>query len=90
MFCRNFAKTVQKRYYFQQDLQKAKKWPNGQIILFLANCFKKGQIKLIWPNGNSDSRRTGCGKERGVRGVGDKLERKGESRWRIIVLTLLI
>jgi len=34
----------------------AKKWPNGQTILFLANSFKKGQIWQIWPlkrpNGN--------------------------------------
>ena len=29
--------------YFLQHSKKAKKWPNGQTILFQANCFKKRQ-----------------------------------------------
>jgi len=51
-------KTCLKIYYFCQHSKKAKKWPNGQTILFLANSFKKGQICQIWPlkrqNGNPD------------------------------------
>jgi len=37
-------KTGVKIYYFCQHSKKAKKWPNGQTILFLANGFKKGQM----------------------------------------------
>ena len=44
------------KYCFLQLSEKAKKCPNGQITLFLANSFKKGQIWLIRPlkrpNGN--------------------------------------
>jgi hypothetical protein len=43
MFCRNLAKMDLKRYYLLQD-QKSQKRPNGRIILFLENCFKKGQM----------------------------------------------
>jgi hypothetical protein len=50
------SKTGLKICYFCQHSKKAKKWPNGQTILFLANSFKKGQIWQIWPlkrpNGN--------------------------------------
>ncbi len=57
MFCWNLAKIGQKRYYYLHDRKKAKKRPNGQIILFLENCFKKGQMATlpfpsshqIWP-----------------------------------------
>ncbi len=48
MFCWNFAIIGLKRYYFLQDWKKAKKCPNGQILLFLENYFKKVQIRLIW------------------------------------------
>ena len=34
-------------YYFLQLSEKAKKWPNGQTILFLANSFKKGQMATL-------------------------------------------
>jgi len=37
-------KTGIKIYYFCQHSKKAKKWPNGQTILFMANSFIKGQI----------------------------------------------
>ncbi len=47
MFCCNLAKIGLKRYYFLQDWKKAKKRPNGQIILFLENCFKKGQMATL-------------------------------------------
>jgi len=54
--CSDLSKTGLKIYSFCQHSKKAKKWPNGQIILFLANSFKKGQIGQIWPlkrpNGN--------------------------------------
>ncbi len=54
--CSDLFKTGLKLYYFCQHSKKAKKWPNGQTILFLANSFKKGQIWQIWPfkrpNGN--------------------------------------
>jgi hypothetical protein len=46
---RNLAKIGLKRYYFLQDQKKAKKRPNGQIILFLENCFKKGQKATLPP-----------------------------------------
>jgi len=40
-------------------LKNAKKWPNGQTIIFLANSFKKGQNWQIWPlkrpNGNPEA-----------------------------------
>ncbi len=42
-FCQNRTK----RYYFLQDWKKAKKRPNGQIILFLVNWFKKGQMATL-------------------------------------------
>jgi len=29
--------------------KKAKNWPNSKIILFQANCFKKGQIWMVLP-----------------------------------------
>ncbi len=45
MFCRNLAKIGLKDTGFF----KIKKRPNVHIILFLENCFKKGQIRLIWP-----------------------------------------
>jgi hypothetical protein len=44
-----FCQNRKKRYYFHQDCRKAKKRPNGQIILFQAKWFKKGQMRLIWP-----------------------------------------
>jgi len=54
--CSDLSKTGLKIYYFCQHSKKAKKWPNGQAFLFLANSFKKGQICQIWPlkrpNGN--------------------------------------
>ena len=56
--CSDLFKTCLKIYYFCQHSKKAKKWPNGQTILFLANSFKKGQIRQIWPlkwpNGNPE------------------------------------
>jgi len=56
--CSDLFKTCLKIYYFCQHSKKAKKWPNGQTILFLANSFKKGQICQIWPlkrpNGNPE------------------------------------
>ncbi len=39
--CSDFSKTGLKLYYFCQHSKKAKKWTNGQTILFLANTFKK-------------------------------------------------
>ncbi len=52
-----FAQISPKIYYFCQHSKKAKKWPNCQTILFLANNFKKGHIWQIWPlkrpNGNT-------------------------------------
>ena len=54
--CSDMSKTGLKIYFFRQHSKKAKKWPNGKTILFLANSFKKGQIWQIWPlkrpNGN--------------------------------------
>ncbi len=54
--CSELSKTVLKIYYFCQHSKKAKKWPNGQSILFLTNSFKKVQIWQICPlkrpNGN--------------------------------------
>jgi len=54
--CSDLSKTGLKLYYFCQQSKRAKKWPNGQTISFLANSFKKGQIWQIWPlkrpNGN--------------------------------------
>jgi hypothetical protein len=49
MFCRNFAKIVPKKTIFNKikKSQKMAEWPNGQIILFLANCFKKGQMATL-------------------------------------------
>jgi len=41
------SKTGLKIYYFYQHSKKAKKWPNGQTILFLANSFKKGQMATL-------------------------------------------
>ncbi len=46
--CSDLSKTDLKIYYFCQHSKKAKKGPNGQTILFLANSFKKR------PNGNPD------------------------------------
>ncbi len=42
----NFAEIGIKRYFFFEIRKRPK---NGQFILFLAKCFKKGQIRLIWP-----------------------------------------
>jgi hypothetical protein len=57
--CSDLFKTCLKIYYFCQHPTKAKKWPNGQTILFLANSFKKIQIRQIWPlkrpNGNPET-----------------------------------
>jgi hypothetical protein len=57
--CSDLFKTCLEIYYFVQHSKKAKKWQNGQTILFLANSFKKGQIWQIWPlkrpNGNPAS-----------------------------------
>jgi len=39
--CSDLSETGFKIYYFCQYSKKAKKWPNGQIILILANSFKK-------------------------------------------------
>ncbi len=47
MFHWNSAKIGLKIYYFLQDWNKAKKRPNGQIILFLENFFKKGQMATL-------------------------------------------
>jgi len=47
--CSDLSKTGLKIYFFCQHSKKAKKRPNGQIFLFLANKFKKGQIWQIWP-----------------------------------------
>jgi hypothetical protein len=44
-FCQNRPKKI----LFSSRLKKAKIRPNGQILLFLENRFKKGQIRLIWP-----------------------------------------
>jgi len=42
------SKTGVKIYYFCQHSEKAKKtWPNDQIIFFLANSFKKGQMATL-------------------------------------------
>jgi len=46
MFARIRPKQALK-YYFCQHSKKAKKWPNGQSILFLANSFKKGQMATL-------------------------------------------
>jgi len=45
--CSDLSETGLKIYYFCQHLKKAKKWPNGQTFLILANSFKKGQIWQI-------------------------------------------
>jgi len=45
--CSDFFKTGLKIYYFCQHSKKAKKWPNGQTILFLANSFKNGQMATL-------------------------------------------
>jgi len=45
--CSDLSKTGLKIYYFCQHLKTAKKWPNGQTILFLANSFKKGQMATL-------------------------------------------
>ncbi len=45
--CSDLFKTCLKIYYFCQHSKKAKKWPNGQTILFLANSFKKGQMATL-------------------------------------------
>ncbi len=45
--CSDLFKTCLKIYYFCQHLKKAKNWPNGQTILFLANSFKKGQMATL-------------------------------------------
>jgi len=42
--CSDLSKTGLKIYSFCQHSKKAKKWPIGQTILFLANSFKKGQM----------------------------------------------
>ncbi len=47
--CSDLYKTCLKIYYFLSTFKKGQKWPNGQTILFLANSFKKGQIRQIWP-----------------------------------------
>jgi hypothetical protein len=56
--CSDLSKTGLKIYYFCQHSKKAKKWPNDQTFIFLANSFKKGQIWQIWPlkrpNGNPE------------------------------------
>jgi hypothetical protein len=44
-----FNQNRPKKILFPSGLKKAKKRPNSQIILFLENRFKKGQIKLLWP-----------------------------------------
>jgi len=41
--CSDLFKTVLKIYYFRRHLKKAKKWPNGQTIIFLANSLKKAK-----------------------------------------------
>jgi len=41
--CSDLSKTDLKIYYFCQHSKKAKKWQNGQTILFLANSFKKAK-----------------------------------------------
>jgi len=45
--CSDLFKTCLKIYFFCQHSKKAKKWPNGQTILFLANSFKKGQMATL-------------------------------------------
>ncbi len=42
--CSDLFKTCLKIHYFCQHSKKAKKWPNGQTILFLANGFKKAKF----------------------------------------------
>ena len=46
-FCQDFSKTGHIMYYFLQLSEKAKKWLNGQTILFLAYSFKKGQMATL-------------------------------------------
>ncbi len=45
--CSDLFKRGLEIYYFCQHSKKAKKWPNGQTILFLANSFKKGQMATL-------------------------------------------
>ncbi len=45
MFC---CQNRPKKILFSSRLEKAKKMPNGQIILFLENCFKKGQMATLF------------------------------------------
>ena len=45
--CSDLSKTGLKIYFFCQHSKKAKKWPNGQKKLFLANRFKKGQMATL-------------------------------------------
>jgi hypothetical protein len=45
--CSNLSKTGLKIYHFCQHSKKAKEWPNGQTILFLANNIKKGQMATL-------------------------------------------
>jgi len=42
--CSDLSKIGLKIYYFCQHSKKAKKWPNGETILFLANSFKKAKF----------------------------------------------
>ncbi len=42
--CSDLFKTCLKVYFFCQHSKKAKKWPNGQTILFMANSFKKAKF----------------------------------------------
>ncbi len=50
--CSDLFKTDIKIYYFCQHSKKAKKWPNGQTLLFLANSFKKAKwqpcLSVLW------------------------------------------
>jgi len=45
--CSDLSKIGLKIYYFCQHSKQAKKWPNDQTILFLANSFKKGQMATL-------------------------------------------
>jgi len=57
--CSDLSKSGFKIFIFLSTFKKAKKWPNGQTILFLANSFKECLNWQIWPlkrpNGNPAS-----------------------------------
>jgi hypothetical protein len=48
-FLSKFCQNRPKKTLFNSRLKKGQEKALGQIILSLENCFKNGQIRLIWP-----------------------------------------